>query len=595
MTTRSFIRCAVSLSLALVLLAGIVSVFDQGLSAQSRVDANAAGQSSPGSDHTVGGPCGATIQACIDNPSVVAGDRILIPAGRYTESLTLNKAVSLIGADAGTTIVHAVIDDRAMLITGSAITATTIISGLTFAGGNLTGFTCPAGCGGGILVTGAAQPLIQNSVISNNRTDFHGGGLYVAANSPLTLTNVAVLSNTADFGNGGGMFTLGPLTLEGGQFENNDGSQGGGLYVSNTLSMSGTVFINNTTFGKGGGAHVAGAATVTGGRFEDNRSTSPSPGASFGGGLVAAGALTLSATEFISNSAQQGGGMYVSGSAALTGARFERNTAKYVGGGLGADNPLTLNDTEFISNASEFGGGGVRANGPIALIGGIFRNNQVGVTFGLGLGGGLEAYDTLAISGTKFISNTAPGRGGGVFHSSIFEGPIGDGRIVNALLARNTTTANGAGLFLGSGGNIVILHTTIADVSLNPSQAIAVVSGTVGITNSIIASHTVGISQTNGSVYQDYNLFFGNGMTQTGTIAGGSHSLNGNPAFTNSATDDYHVSLGSAAIDMGTDAGVTTDIDGDIRPVGGGFDIGADEFQLQLDYHIYLPLVLRNF
>ena len=41
---------------------------------------------------------------------------------------------------------------------------------------------------------------------------------------------------------------------------------------------------------------------------------------------------------------------------------------------------------------------------------------------------------------------------------------------------------------------------------------------------------------------------------------------------------DYHITLGSAAIDQGTDAGVQVDMDGEPRPQGNGFDIGADEF-----------------
>ena len=40
---------------------------------------------------------------------------------------------------------------------------------------------------------------------------------------------------------------------------------------------------------------------------------------------------------------------------------------------------------------------------------------------------------------------------------------------------------------------------------------------------------------------------------------------------------DYHLSETSPCIDAGTAAGVLTDIDGDLRPQGAGFDVGADE------------------
>src|SRR4051812_2881563 len=53
---------------------------------------------------TVGGTC-ATIQDCIDatNP----GDEVHIPAGDYTESLTIDKAISVTGDLSSTTIIHA--------------------------------------------------------------------------------------------------------------------------------------------------------------------------------------------------------------------------------------------------------------------------------------------------------------------------------------------------------------------------------------------------------------------------------------------------------------------------------------------------------
>ena len=44
------------------------------------------------------------------------------------------------------------------------------------------------------------------------------------------------------------------------------------------------------------------------------------------------------------------------------------------------------------------------------------------------------------------------------------------------------------------------------------------------------------------------------------------------------ASGDFHLRSGSPCIDSGTDAGVYTDIEGDSRPQGAGFDMGVDEY-----------------
>jgi hypothetical protein len=62
-----------------------------------------------------------------------------------------------------------------------------------------------------------------------------------------------------------------------------------------------------------------------------------------------------------------------------------------------------------------------------------------------------------------------------------------------------------------------------------------------------------------------------------GTILTGTVNVWGDPAFLDPDGGDYHIGLGSAAVDAGIDAGVTVDIDGEPRPMGGGYDIGADE------------------
>ena len=65
----------------------------------------------------------------------------------------------------------------------------------------------------------------------------------------------------------------------------------------------------------------------------------------------------------------------------------------------------------------------------------------------------------------------------------------------------------------------------------------------------------------------------------------------GNPAFINPDFGDYHIGELSAARDMGVPSGVMIDIDGERRPMGPAWDLGADEFFLN---YLFLPLTLRN-
>jgi hypothetical protein len=116
------------------------------------------------------------------------------------------------------------------------------------------------------------------------------------------------------------------------------------------------------------------------------------------------------------------------------------------------------------------------------------------------------------------------------------------------------------------------------------------VGTSIALTNTIIASQTVGITATSDSnAALNGVLWFDNGANTggPGTIAV-THEITGDPAF---APDGYHLTAGSAAIDQGVDAGVTTDIDGEHRPQGPAPDLGADEISLS---YIYLPLVLRQ-
>jgi hypothetical protein len=641
--------------------------------------------------------CAGSIQACIDAAN--EGDTILIAAGRYTESLTLSKPVSLTGENRDTTIIHAVAGQRVLTVTGAAIGNSVVISGLTFTGGS-------ADYGGGIYTD---SPLtVQNAWFVSNTADAgNGGGLF--ANDAITIVNSGFMSNTGSPAGGlravgnsatlintdfmandggamiwaqdntpsdvyvtggqfirnsaGGLAVYGSLEMTGTHIISNSGTSGvrvwagaarlqnvqfeynhctecdaGGLYFYGwgiegnfPLALSSTSFVSNSPSGAyvyqgsivtvsesrfehnfaplTGGALWAydspllmirtevvsnTAVDGTGGvtahpttilidsHFEDNRSNG-----SFGGGLWT-GELFLTDTNFINNAAAAGGGA-LAWKAHLNGGRFEHNTAQAYGGGL-ATSELFISGTVFVSNTAQLGGGGgALTYGTTLLQGGKFENNRA---FGSqndvygGNGGGLVvAAGPLLITGTQFIKNSTGGIGGGLFYTETT-----DSRIINALFVGNTADIDGAAIAIDSMGQHEILHSTIAGSSPITQSAITVLSGTLKLTNTIIASHTIGISNTGGTVYEDYNLFFGN-ITNTVGVTSGGHSLVGDPKFVDPLNGDYHVLFGSAAIDRGVDVGVYTDLDGKPRPIGAGFDIGAYEYQAIKV--LYLPLIRR--
>ncbi len=292
-------------------------------------------------------------------------------------------------------------------------------------------------------------------------------------------------------------------------------------------------------------------------------------------------------TAVISNSAPapdgQGGGMFADGiwqPITITHSIFQENYAQDWGGGVKLDSNndrLVIQDTDFLSNTASSGSG---AHIPTGVDGGAvwiertrFQNNQTG-DYGTTLY--LETHGfhrpEVWLTNLLFSGNSNP------YGSVIWANNNGYTSLeVNA--AHVTAADNQTPTFLDARG----------------SGLIAGRGTKVTLTNTLLVSFTNGFS---GLQWDQGDLLIQHSHTLTHEVASLHHIAGGLPTFT--AVDGvggdpvldatYHLQAGSAAVDAGTDAGVDHDLDGDPRPLGNGFDIGADEFVI---YKIYLPLVLK--
>jgi predicted outer membrane repeat protein len=439
-----------------------------------------------------------------------------------------------------------------------------------------------------VLDIAAVEVTLSHLIVQNGFvTGASANGAGIRSGGSLTLHNVTISNNMAQ-SHGGGLYTTGNLTITDGIFQNNSSTNGtgGGIRASGVVSITGTQFVSNSSQGDGGGAFILGELTLTNGFFQENYCTATSCD---GGALFSFSQTIIHDTQFMSNTAQdQGGGVAAPGTLSITDSLIQNNQAVFgTGGGLFAQGQVTIQTTQFLNNIARSFGGGMYSFATTNLTDVLFLNNHsTNAT-----GGGLYAGGSINFSRAQFIRNIAR-EGGGLYHD------LGDGYLVNTLFAQNNATDElGMAVLLASEGMIEVAHLTIAGLESGGGSAIEVVAGSLDITNTIVTSHAVGISNTNASVQQDFNLFFGNATDIQGSVSGGTNNLFGDPLFVDPAQDDYHITESSLAIDMGMDAGVGADFDGDTRPSGEGFDIGFDEvIQSPLpptDISFYFPLVVN--
>jgi fibronectin-binding autotransporter adhesin len=593
------LACGIGLGLTLALLFGLAL----STSAVQAADVTASIFTDQNDGCDVGGS-GCSLREAI--AAAGSGDTVVLLAGTYAVTLgtlQVDKSLTLQGAGPGVTIIDGAGNSPNGILETGTNPVTFTVAGLTMRNG-----VRPGGDGGALLfVNDDSRFLITDCVLTGNQSDQAGGAIRAYGDDDrLDIVNSNVIRN--DAGNGGGIafeFNHSTLTIVNTTISTNTAAQSGGgisaLTPVLTITLINSTMISNTAGNEGGGIYL-----------EDNER----------------GRLLISnSTVSRNHSGDEAGGIRIRAKGMqmeVVNSQISHNVADWAGGGIrfGCDDcsasQLMVSHSTIDDNDSGDKGGGIRfayPGGAMTIADSVISNNRA--TFGGGIAIDNEADQTLQVTDSAILSNTAEGNansaGGGVYFNAVNTVVT----MTNCTVSGNSAASWEGGLSFGSPGSNSTIHlnnVTIAhNHAGNDAGGLGINTNDVAyIANSLIAGNTdggsnmpdCGIATGADFHFGGYNLV-GNKTGCGWTAATGDQqgtgavpidpmlgALQGSPAY-------HPLLVGSPAINAANPAApggaypacAPTDQRGVARPQGPRCDIGAYEYSYAFNY---LPIVVRH-
>ena len=495
---------------------------------------------------------GESIQAAIDGAT--AGDTILVNAGIYTESLVLNKAVSLTGVSSDTTILNGPLNRRVISV-AAGIDTSVIISGFTIQNG---GRGVSPTEGGGMFLNGS--PLLSHLVLTGNRAISDGGailakqdlhiqhsigqnneaisGAFLLSAGDLHMTHTTMLTHTET--------PLFCIAVVGQSFIRDSHIQG---CLNANLFLSGTAYIYDSLITKGGkGVYGLSDLHLTSSIVSQN----DGGGDQHGGGLHVKGSIYLTETQIIDNIAYgDGGGLYVLGNVFVLSSTIAFNEAQIA--------PLDdLSGPIYLGYAGN--GGGIFAYGTIYLLDSVISSNTASLD-----GGGVYVSSTAYITRSTIESNSAI-HGGGIARLeatvTLIDSQIRFNRAQNKLVNGFLQQSYGAAILADVA---IIDHCVFEGNQAEGFYEGIAVSSYLTITNSIIKNHTYTGSYNSSPVVLSSGLISNtkisnNRSTLAGIVINPFHDMRpDSTSIISTSFENNYLSDGSVIYIETTDNGIISD------------------------------------